>query len=179
MSLFSRIFGRALDPAIDWSPFEPPIPDLDVSTMSFGPLKFGDRLEEASFLGRPERFVWKQGTDCELLYASGGFLMEFSEGKFGYLAFFIGPDEWLPKEEPVSFCSPHVCGAVPDGTQLSGDIEQAALEHLFGPADSRDVDPDEISLFYSRQKVTMEFELNGRTGKLKRWNLYPDSSSSG
>jgi hypothetical protein len=29
-------------------------------------------------------------------------------------------------------------------------------------------------LYHTRQGVAMEFEMDGRTGRLKRWNLYAE-----
>jgi len=56
---------------------------------------------------------------------------------------------------------------------MSRDTDSALLERLFGAADAVDTEPREVILYYTRQSVAMEFEMDGKTGRLKRWNLYP------
>ncbi len=173
MSFLDRIMGRLADPTVNWGAFSLPIPDFDLATMRFGTLRFGDGLDAAAFLGRPNRVTWTQRQYCELLYASGGFQIDYDGGRFAYLAFFVGPDEHLPQHEALRFCRPRLCGCTPDGTLLSRDTDRKSLERLFGPAEGVDTDPDETILFYGRLGVRMEFEVDGGTGRLKRWNLYP------
>ena len=175
MSFFDRLLGIRKDPTLDWKPSSLPIPDFDLATMRFGALRFGDGFDAAAFLGRPDGFQWTQGQGdyCELLYAAGGFEIDYDRGRFAYLAFFIGPDDYLPKHQALEFSKPRLHGCTPDGIQLSQDTDQAMLERLFGKADSKDIDEDEGILFYTRHGISMEFELDGKTKRLKRWNLYP------
>jgi hypothetical protein len=173
MNFLDRLIGRRTDPTLGWGTFNLPIPDFDVTAMQFGTLRFGDDYEAAAFLGRPDRFTWTQGEYCELLYASGGFQLDFDRGKFAYAAFFIGPDGFLPKHRALEFSKPRLRGCAPDGIRLSRDTDRAFVERLFGMPDSADTEPRETILYYTRQSVAIEFEMDGKTGRLKRWNLYP------
>ena len=142
--------------------------------MQFGSLKFGEGFNSAAFLGRPDRFTWTQEDYCELLYASGGFQIDYDKSRFAYLAFFIGPDKYVPKHRALEFSKPRIRGFGPDGIRLSRDSDQASVERLFGAADSVDTEPREHILYYAREGVEMEFEFDGKSGRLKRWNLYPE-----
>lgn len=168
-----RVHGRRVDPTLNWGAFHKPIPDFDVSRMQFGSLRFGDGLQGASFLGRPDHFEVKEGEYCELLYARGGFQLDFDKNRFAYLGFFIGPDACLPKHPDMEFSAPRLRGNSLNRTHLTSQTDRATLERIFGSPDSVDADAQEAVLYYLRQRVTMEFELDGRTGRLKRWNLYP------
>jgi len=142
--------------------------------MQFGRLRFGDALNAAAFLGRPDRFVWTQSEYCELLYASGGFQLDFDGGEFAYAAFFVGPDNSLPKHRALEFSKPRLRGCTPDGIRLSRDTDRELLERLLGLPTSVDTEVRETILFYTRKKIALEFEMDGKTGRLKRWNLYPE-----
>lgn len=173
MSLLNRLLGRRSDPTLGWGALQLPLPDFDVTKMKFGSLEFGAALEAAAFLGRPDRFEWTQSTYCVLLYATAGFQIDFDGGKFAYLAFFIGPDDCMAAREKLEFSRPLLRGCVPDDVRLSCDTDLAQLEQLFGKAELVDAEPKETILYYSRAGVTMEFEMDGPSGRLKRWNLYP------
>ena len=142
--------------------------------MRFGKIQFGDSFETAAFLGRPDHVSWIQKNYCALVYASGGFQIDYDNAKFVYLAFYIGLDDFVPKQKPMAFSKPKILGCEPGRLELSSDIDRLRLEGLFGTAKSVDVDDDETILYYSRQGITMEFELDANKGRLKRWNLYPD-----
>jgi hypothetical protein len=173
MGFVDRLLRRRADPTLSWQPFSLPIPDFDLTEMRFGKLRFGDAIDAAASLGRPDRVEWTRGEYCELLYASGGFQIDFDSNRFAYLAFFIGPDELLPKHPAFELSKPRLRGGTEDGSRLSRDTQRPRLERLFGAADSVDADSDETILYYARQGVTMEFELDPSNGRLKRWNLYP------
>lgn len=173
MNFLDRLLGRPNDPTLGWGTASLPLPDFDFSEMRFGKLGFGDAFEAAAFLGRPQRFRWTQADYCELLYASGGFQLDFDRGKFAYAAFFIGPDRFLPKHPALKLSNPRLRGATPDGIALSRDTDRGSLERLFGVAGSVDAESGEVILYYTMQGVTMEFEMEGNTERLKRWNLYP------
>ena len=173
MSLFDQLLGRRPDPTKNWKDYHPPMPDLDLSKMRFGPLGFGEDFDAAAFLGRPDRFQWTLDNYCELLYASSGFQIDYDAGRFAYLAFFIAPDEHLAKHKDLRFSKPRVLGFSPEGNLITQDYTREMLQERFGPAESTDAEPEETILYYSRQGVTMEFELDGKNGRLKRWNLYP------
>lgn len=173
MSFLDRLFGKQPDPTEGWAMTCASLPDFEISEMRFGSLRFGDTVDSAGFLGRPDRVKWARDGNGELLYISGGFLLEFEAGEFAYLAFFIGPDDLLP-DPAVSFSQPRLHGGAAQGMRLTIETNRAALERVFGTADMVDTEPDETVLTYTRQGVTMEFELDGPGGYLKRWNLYPE-----
>ncbi len=174
MAIFERAPGARVDPSRDWEEFKLPLPDFDVGKMRFGALALGAPLESAAFLGRPDRLRWTEMDYFEMLYAAGGFQADVEGGRIAYLAFFIGPDEFLPAHRPLAFSRPRLVGAGEGGAEvvLSPDVGRERLEALLGPPASVDTDDDETVVYYSREGVTMEFEL-APDGKLKRWNLYP------
>jgi hypothetical protein len=176
MSFLNRLLGKRPDPTLTWGAFSPPIPDFDVAQMRFGSIRFGDPIEAAAFLGRPDRLEWTHGQYCQLLYASGGFQIDFDKSRFVYLAFFLGPDDCPPEHKALEFSTPQVRGCNPNGIRLSPQTDRAMLERTFGAPASVDVEPEEAILYYYRQGITMEFELEGKSGQLKRWNLYPKNA---
>lgn len=173
MSLLDRLLGKRNDPTLGWGGFRLPIPEFDLKEMRFGALRFGDDFAAAEFLGRPDRFRWTQDEYCELLYPTGGFQIDYDHNRFAYLAFFIGPDDHLPKHRALKFSKPRLLGCKLEGIALSRDTDRTLLDKLFGAAEAVDTEPQEVVLFYSRQEVTLEFEMDGKSGRLKRWNLYP------
>ncbi len=168
-----RLFGNRSDPTANWGPFHLPTPDFNIASMTFGALRFGEEFQAASFLGRPDHFQWTMPKYCELLYALGGFQLDFKDGKFAYAAFFLGPDRHLPKHRNLQFSKPCLRGFIPDGLHLSPDLVRSDIAKFFGQPKTVDEDADETILFYERQSVTMEFELDGKHERLKRWNVYP------
>ncbi|QIF03978.1 hypothetical protein [Roseimicrobium sp. ORNL1] len=177
MNFLQRLFRRQNDPTIHWGSFRPPLPDFDVGHMRFGPLSFGADLNEASFLGTPDRVGWGDSKkDYRVfLYAPQGFEIGFEDGKFCSLYFLMGPDGCLPEHDALKFSQPRLRGGSLDGLTLTSQANEAALREWFGEPESVDVDDEETILFYSRSGISMDFELDGPTGVLKRWNLYtPD-----
>jgi hypothetical protein len=174
MSLLDRLFGKRPDPTEGWAIVCAPLPDFDLTEMRFGSLQFGDTIDAAAFLGRPDRVKWAAGDHGELIYGSSGFLLEFEAGEFAYLAFFFAPDDHLPTGMAIKFAEPRLRGGAAEGARLSGETARPTLEQIFGTADMVDTEPDETVLTYTRKGITMEFELDGETGRLKRWNLYPE-----
>ena len=173
MSFLDRLFGKRPDPTEGWGTTCTSAPEIDLTAMRFGALRFGDGLDAAAFLGRPDRVSLQPGGNDELLYTSCGFLLEYEEGKFAYLAFFTGPDDHLP-DPAITFSQPLLRGGAAEGARLSGETDRATIERIFGPAHQVDEEPDEAILTYTIRGVTMEFELDGEGRRLKRWNLYPE-----
>jgi len=171
MTFLDRILGRRPDPTLNWQTSNAPMPDFDLEAMRFGTLQFGQGFEAAEFLGRPDLFRWTQEEYCELLYASRGFQIDYDERKFAYLAFLIGPDRHQPDHPALKFSTPRL--RTPEGVRLSCEADRALLEQLFEAPDSVDAGASQVVLYYTRNHVTMEFEMDGTTGRLKRWNLYP------
>lgn len=174
MSFLDKLLGRHPDPTTGWPPFVPPIPAFDVSKMQFGSLRFGDPLESAVFLGRADRFHWREQdkTDSfELVYACG-FQVDFLERKFDYLAFLIGPDPYLPDCPNLQYSTPVVAGLGGEDVVFTQLTDRKMLEDLFGTPAYVDVRDDETILFYTPHGMTLEFEMDGKSGSLKRWNIY-------
>src|SRR6185369_17404690 len=121
MNIFDRLLGRRPDPTKDW-PLEPPLPaGFDFARRAFGSLGFGDRLEAARFLGRPDSFEWREPGYCELLYARSGFQIDFEDGRFAFLAFFLGSDAHLPSHPEMRFSQPKLG----EGIQLAAETSRA------------------------------------------------------
>ncbi len=163
------LLGRKPDPTSEWPVLEFETPEIDLSSLEFGPLRFGCDLKEAMTFGKPELFTWSGEETCELLYARKGFQIDFEKGCFDYLAFFIGADECLPKHPALAFGRPRVKGF----GVLSGEIRIDDLGKLFGSPDSMDVDSEETVVWFSRSEIKLEFEIN-QAGFLKRFSLFPE-----
>lgn len=172
MGFFDRILGRQKDPTADWSSFSLPIPEFDMSEMSFGSLGFGDSIEAASFLGRPDVLNWIESDHCELIYGRGGFNLYFAGGEFSAITFFIARDADTPDQVPIHFSRPVLRGSVPYGTQLTPEVDLARIHSLFGSPESVEHTELDHSLFYARNGIEMEFELDEH-GKLTVWTVYP------
>ena len=175
-NLIDCLFHRRCDPTYRWGRFSPPIPDIDLAEMRFGTLRFGEAFDAAAFLGRPDRVAWPSHQYCELLYACGGFQLDFDNARFAYIAFFIGPDDDLPKHPALAFSGPRVRGVTSDAIPFGRNTDQPFLEKIFGAPMMTDSDSEEVILYYTRHSITMEFEMDGTTKLLKRWNLYPTQS---
>lgn len=173
MDFLKRLLGRAEppDPTSHWKPFRVEELRFDLDGMSFGALRFGDSLGKVESLGRPDRIAWRK-EDPTLFYDRGGFLVEFGEGRLNYFAFLTGPDKGR-EGRAVVFSKVFVTGTAAGGIELSGRTRRNEIENAFGPALEADVDEEETVLTYRVGSVTMEFELDGRSGSLKRWNLFP------
>jgi hypothetical protein len=166
--LIGKLFGLQKDPTADWPILVQSTPEVDCTRRMVSSMHFGDPWTVARQFGRPDRFRWIQPGYCELIYAQAGWQMDFDQDRFAYVAFFIGPDCYVPTMcPPISFSRPHV-----DGMTLSCETTQAQVEQKFGPPRSRDRDEDETILFYAGSALTLEFELTP-AGNLKRLNIYP------
>jgi hypothetical protein len=110
MRILDRVFGRRADPTKDWPTEVGEAPECDLSRMAFGPLCFGSPIEAARCFGRPDRFRWKTGDYCELLYARAGFQLDFEEGRLVYVAFFIGEDESSSLHPTAATAQPRLRG---------------------------------------------------------------------
>lgn len=171
ISLIERVRPATEDPTAEWADTcAQATPAFDWSDLRLGPIAFGDPLEKAEPLGRPDRFRWTQPGYCELLYARRGLQIDFDRGRFAYLAWFIGRDSVTPDHPDMTFCTP----ALDDELALTRDMGIDDLRAHLGAPVSEDVGEDETVLFYTGGGVVLEFEFDGE-GRLKRWNLYPES----
>src|SRR3989442_15154681 len=110
-----------LNPTRDWPVVSGPAPNVDRVRMQFDALHFGDPLEAARFLGRPDTFHWRNmiRKDCDLTYSGKGLRLSFTDGKLSEIAFQIGA------AEPEA----------PDGTRLSRQTDKEAIVQVFGEPD--------------------------------------------
>jgi hypothetical protein len=175
MKFLSRLFKGRTDPTESWDTLRSPLPGFDLNTMSFGPLRFGDDIKDAAFIGRPDRIEWVDDNYCTLLYAPEGFQIDFGHGKLAYVGFFIGPDRSQPEHASLKFSMPKLLGGDAGEMVLTPQVDSRALRERLGEPTSEDTDDRESILNYSRRGITMEFELDASSGRLKRWNLFPDS----
>jgi hypothetical protein len=175
MGLLGRLFGAREDPTAAWEIGAAPLPVFDLDTARFGTVGFGDGVEAARFLGKPDRVETGKRDSCSLLYGLRGFQMQFCEGKMVDLAFFLGQDEYGPKGISVTFCKLRVRGTALGDATVSGELDRSGIERLFGEPKSVDADGEETILFYTLREIRMEFELDeARGGKLKRWNVFTE-----
>jgi hypothetical protein len=115
MNFLQRLQRRLNDPTVHRGSFRPLLPDFDVNEMRFGPLRFGAELNEAAFLGMPDRTGWGEKDYRVMLYAAEGFEIGFEKGKFVSLSFLMGPDRCLPEHPALRFCKPRLRGGTIDG----------------------------------------------------------------
>jgi hypothetical protein len=178
MSLLDRMMGRRPDPTESWEPFQLPIPDFDPTERCFGSLKFADEISAASFLGRPTRVQWSKSDYIELLYATGGFQVDFDHGRFAYLTFFIRLDERIASKVEITCAEPLLRTNGQNLVRFSKSSTADELKRLFGQPTTTDNDEDESVLSFDRNRLTLEFELNSEQ-LLKRWSVFPTTTTGG
>ena len=157
-----------IDPTRGWPVVEGPAPDLDGPTLQVTAMPFGQGLESARVLGRPERFEWHSRIhkDCDLLYASKGLRLSFKQGRLTTLAFLIGRGACdHPKFAPAQ-------PLAPNGTRLGPTMDRAQIVALFGEPDPKGSDETVLQVFH-RCGVISDFWLDEK-GRLQEWSLYPD-----
>lgn len=157
------------DPTRDWQDQGESTPDFDWSTLSFGPLRFGDPVDRAAAFGRPDTFRWTQPGYCELLYARSGFLLQFDRGGFAYVAWLIGPDPRRPGFDDARYSTPSLDGEL----TLTAGIGPDTIRTRLGEPLSEDAANDDSVLIYAGDGVVLEFEFDAQC-RLKRWNVYPE-----
>ena len=174
-SLLQKLSGQKPDPTITWpAATATTTPELNVAEWRLGSIRFGDALNAAQQYGRPDRFTWLSPDYCELLYANAGFQIDFDRGMLCYVAYFIGPDgQFTPDHPALRFSRPRALVEALNPIALSQQLEASALEKLLGEPIDKDVDEDETILFYERTGLTLEFEFDAQSNRLKRFNAYP------
>lgn len=168
MTLIQKLQDVAGDPTESWAPSDGRLPVIALPDR-VGPLGWGDPLEAAAPLGRPDHFRWTQPGYCELLYARAGYQLGFDRGGFSYLACFIGPDPNRVEHPDMQYATP----ALDDALALTRDTRLEDLRSHLGPPASEDEGDAETVLFYVTDGLVLEFEFDAEQ-RLKRWNLYPE-----
>ncbi len=165
MGFLSNLFGPP-DPTKDWPPpIEGVLPEVDLSGKSFGALRFGDGLDSAYFLGKPDRS--KPTKNChDLYYDRQGFVVSFELGRFVELRFDIVPETGSQSKS----ARPRASG----GITLSPETSKKDLEGFFGqPEETNNYGTYEI-VQYLHGPLVSDFEYELATGKLTCWTLYLD-----
>lgn len=157
------------DPTREWPEQAARIPDFDWSSLSLGPLRFGDPVERAEAFGRPDTFRWTQPGYCELFYARAGLLIAFDRGGFSYIAWLIGADAGRPERQGTHYATPSLDGELTLTPATTPDQIRARL----GEPLSEDTDEATSVLIYAGEGIVLEFEFDP-SGSLKRWNVYPE-----
>jgi hypothetical protein len=157
-----------LDPTRHWPLVAGPAPDLDGSNLQFETLRFGDPLESARFLGRPNELQWRSRIerDCHLVYVEKGLRLRFINERLREVTFLVGPGA----SEHPSYASARPLA--PDGTRLTSETDRRQIVALFGEPDPGGSDDTCMQVFHG-QGVISDFYLDD-DGRLKEWVLYPD-----
>jgi hypothetical protein len=164
MGFFDFLRGGAPDPTKDW-PVAHGTPAVNVAFRTVGFLTFGDPLEKAKSLGRPDRYTQHGPGTCSLDYRSRGFAIEYEVDRFVEIAYFIGPGGLTPGDPAPTYARP----STPAGTSLTPDVTPADVRGEYG-------DPDgggDGTLTYVRDGFVQEFAFDDG-GRLATWTLYLD-----
>lgn len=159
--------AQNVDPTGQWSLSREPLPPIDVEAGSVGNLTLGDPIEEAEFLGRPDRVEHTSATGMTLHYLDRGFELQFSEGEFVELRCHIAPWSDNPPDPAPAFSRPRLT----DGIQITPEMSIAQVRQVFGPPTSEDVDEREQSLTYAGEQY-MVFEFERTSGRLISWSVF-------
>jgi hypothetical protein len=168
MGLFSRLFGGGGDdPTKGWpAAASGPTPTVSLERQALetfgGRLKFGDPLESARVLGRPDRCQADKGF-ATLEYHHWALTLEFEEGKFVQATFAIGDGNIGPSGEARG----------PDGLGLSGRTTKDEVRQRFGEPEKTQSFDDETIVYYSQGPLTSEFQFD-EDGRLFAWDVYVD-----
>jgi hypothetical protein len=127
-----------------------------------GRLKFGDPLESARVLGRPNRCQTNTGF-ATLEYHQWGLTLEFEANRLVQAAFAIGEGNIGPFGEPRGT----------DGLALSGRTTKAEVQQRFGAPDETQEYSDETILCYTKGPLASEFQFD-EDGQLFQWDVYID-----
>ena len=172
MRILDWLLRRRPDATATWPPYQPRPLDFYPVERRFGSLRFGDALAAASSIGRPDRLGGPSLQGRELLYAEAGFQLEFEEGRFVSISFFIGPDPYAPDYPNIRFGQPYLRGWSQEDLRLTPAISPDRLQsHLGRPRSTNADSEDEAILYYERNGVSAEFEFDPE-GRLKRANFY-------
>ncbi len=160
------------DPTRYWAKSYDPLPVFDQESAALGSLKLGDSLEQAEFLGRPDRVEHLQHLKhpgaIELHYLARGFRLGFLP-EFVELTCLIAPRPDGPPERGQGYCRPRLSGDI----EFTPETTVADVCELFGPPKSEYDYPREKTLVYCYHlgSFAMEFEFELATGKLLTWSV--------
>lgn len=170
MGILDRLFGGNEDATKAWPPSSGPCPQISLERQALetfgGKIVFGDPVENARFLGRPDdRTV--HANFATLGYPQWGLTLEFELGRFVEATFDL---DRPPASQPDNPFATQVKG--PDGVALTQQTSKHELLRRFGePAKTQDLD-DETILYYHHGPLVSEFDV--REDGLFAWSVYLD-----
>jgi hypothetical protein len=168
MGILSRLFGGGGgDPTSAWpAAVRGPAPTVSLERQALetfgGRLKFGDPLEAARALGRPNRCQADKGS-ATLEYHQWGLTLEFEADRLVQATFAIGDANIGPSGEPRGT----------DGLGLSGRTTKAEVEQRFGRPGKTQAFDEETIFYYTHGPLTSEFQFD-EEGLLFAWDVYID-----
>ena len=161
--------GGRSDPTRHWAKTDERLPAFDLGAGALDGLTLGDNLEQAEFLGRPDRVEHLEHPgEMRLHYVQRGFRLGFMP-QFVELTCHIAPPSDVPPERGQGFSRPRLSG----GIELTPETSVARVRDLFGPPKSEHDSPRDKTLTYCylRGRFYMEFEFEQSTGRLLTWSV--------
>lgn len=171
MGFFSNLF-RGAGPTGGWPAPPPAPPQVSLERQALetfgGRVRFGDPLDAAACLGRPDRFTGRSDGACTLAYFAWGLEVHFEEAKLVEAFFKIG-DHYRESMPETSLAEPRA----PDGQTLSNRTTVDEVLARFGaPHRRQDLDGETI-LYYTVGPLVSEFEFD-ESNQLTAWSVYLD-----
>lgn len=116
----------------------PPTVQLDLAAASIGTLRFGDHIDVAKVLGRPDDYIRHDGKGCGLIYFEHGLYLEFDERQeFSFVTFHLSHAPNDPKSRfrgrPLRLSS---------GGIISSESSPDEITRLFGKCSDAAEDED-------------------------------------
>jgi hypothetical protein len=161
MGFLSGLFST--NPTADWPPFGGKTPDLDLDRKAFGPLRFGDPLEQARAIGRPARCkADAKSGDLTLEYPTAGFRLEFEGGKLAGIFFVTAPDPEVPSERGVAPAVVRLGGF--GAAEVSARTTPEDAFALFGSPESDHADEYFRDVEFLREGLYLAFSFDAGKG---------------
>jgi hypothetical protein len=172
MKLLQRLFGSRPNPTEDWPIVHNSLPDFDITRMQLGSLTFGDTIQKAKSIGRPDAVEWLDKDYLQLVYRSLGLLLEFESQRLCYIGLIVASGDFDHKLSDMKCAFPRI--AFEDGRNvvLSHENHVEQIKSIFGEPTSIDSDDVEVILLYKQGVINMEFEFSPQGKSLRRWNIY-------
>lgn len=120
-----------------------PLPHFDVASGALGGLSLGDAVEQAEFLGRPDRVEHTSVSGMTFHYLGRGFELQFSVDLFVELRCHIAARSDAPPEAGRGFSRPRLSS----GIQITPEMSVAQVYQVFGPPEREEIDAREKTWF--------------------------------
>jgi hypothetical protein len=129
--------------------------EFDFDTHSLCGIRIGSPVERLTRLGRAEDWrAARQGLFC---YYSKGLEIETDAGVVTAYALIFNPAPWISSRHQTFR---GVCKFNSESVILNEGTREEKIVQVFGPPHARDVDDEEILLFYDRDSVKWEVEFS-------------------